>query len=128
MSLIHAQVLSGEAMLRIQRMVETSPAEFWCTAAARELHWFHSSLKAWLSRSDGTTWTGWHAHTGAPVQLDSGWTPWATCDNGSKTPVCWWFHGAQTKYASFKPEASRGYQHRLRPALSANPEYLHFDP
>ena len=53
-----------ETYARIQSILERSSAEFWEPVAKRELHWFHDTLSAWFSLSDGQ-WTRERARFGS---------------------------------------------------------------
>ena len=90
----------GETVSNIQQLVEESPFAFWDSVARRELHWLHSTLQAWLTRtgSAGGSSTGWHASSAAAVQMETEWSPWQTCDT-THAPYVRWFHGGLTNAA-----------------------------
>ena len=92
-----SQVLDQEAYQRIQQAVEASPADFWGPIAARELHWFHASPQAWLTRI-GDGWVGWHT-SGMPTQSNDELVPWTACLDESESPFVRWFVGGLTNAA-----------------------------
>ena len=39
----------------------SDPATYHATIAARELHWYDTDGKQWVSQSGANAWQGWHA-------------------------------------------------------------------
>ena len=77
--------------------VLADPGAFHGDMARTTLHWFVSSVGAWLNYSDGV-WSGWDATTAAPVTADlpADFTPWTTAFDGSQAPFFKWFSGGLT--------------------------------
>ena len=68
------------------------PGAFHGDIAKREIHWFvatHGAHGAWLIYEETRgLWTGWDAHTAAPVTADQGaaFEPWQRAFNGDDAP------------------------------------------
>ena len=76
--------------------------DFWGSVSTRELHWFHTQQRAWLSRVDpkSTRWVGWHAETASSQALQLEWVPWDALyleEEGS--PLVRWLPGGLTSAA-----------------------------
>jgi acrylyl-CoA reductase (NADPH)/3-hydroxypropionyl-CoA dehydratase/3-hydroxypropionyl-CoA synthetase len=83
-----------------RRALEKDPGRYHGEIAKREIHWFDSRLKAWITWSDELKqWTGFDAETGLPrkdITYDASHEPWTRAFNDDDPPFYQWFKGGLT--------------------------------
>ncbi len=82
-----------------RRAFLADPGAFFAPIARGAIHWYDSSLKAWITWDEAADhWTGLDAATGAPVAVSYGadHQPWAKTFSDDTPPFYRWFEGGLT--------------------------------
>ena len=93
-------LVTAESVAKARTTCESDPASYHADVAKRNLHWYHPTVKAWLTFSPEGKWVGWSALDGSACELeDSSWSPWRIALDDGKAPWYEWFVGAKTSAA-----------------------------